>query len=74
MGSDPAVDPDWVWVEAAFNVDAGNNDEFMASLLPEAVGSYDYVYRYSTTDGRDWLYADLNGPSPSGHCRPTPAS
>ena len=21
-----------------FNVDAGNNDEFMASLLPEAVG------------------------------------
>jgi chitodextrinase len=34
----------------------------MASLLPEAVGSYDYVYRYSTTAGRDWLYADLNGP------------
>src|SRR5439155_7624428 len=27
-----------------------------------AVGTYDYVYRYSTTSGRDWLYADLNGP------------
>ncbi|HSQ16343.1 MAG TPA: alpha-amylase family glycosyl hydrolase, partial [Anaerolineales bacterium] len=60
-GSMPADNSDWVWVEAAFNVDAGNNDEFMANLLPEAVGEYDYAYRYSTTDGRDWLYADLDG-------------
>src|SRR5207247_368767 len=29
---------------------------------PDAVGTYDYLYRYSTTNGRDWLYADLNGP------------
>jgi len=36
----------WTWKDAAFNVDAGNNDEFMASMLPEAVGSFDYVYRY----------------------------
>jgi hypothetical protein len=42
-------------------VDAGNNDEFRASMLPEAVGIYDYAYRYSTTGGRDWVYADLNG-------------
>ena len=28
---------------------------------PEAVGTYDYAYRYSTTDGRDWVYADLDG-------------
>src|SRR5262249_27048841 len=39
----------------------GNNDEFVASLLPEAVGTYDYAYRYSTTAGRDWVYADLDG-------------
>jgi hypothetical protein len=49
-------------VDAAFNVNAGNNDEFKASLLPDAVGTFDYVYRYSTTAGRDWLYADLSGP------------
>src|SRR5690606_16817407 len=49
------------WVPAAFNGDAGNNDEFAASLLPEAPGSYDYAYRYSTTGGRDWVYADLDG-------------
>jgi len=60
-GSDPAGNEDWVWVDAAFNVDAGNNDEFVASLLPDGVGTYDYAYRYSTTDGRDWVYADLDG-------------
>ncbi len=61
-GSNPIGNADWQWVEAVFNVDAGNNDEFVASLLPDAVGDFDYVYRYSTTNGRDWLYADLNGP------------
>lgn len=62
VGSDPAGNADWIWVSAVFNVDAGNNDEFKASFLPEAVGDFDYVYRYSLTGGRDWLYADLNGP------------
>ena len=71
-GSNPADDPAWIWVEASFNVDAGNNDEFMASLLPEVVGTFDYVYRYSTTVGRDWLYADLNGPIPAGNLPPNP--
>jgi glycosidase len=71
-GSDPATDPAWVWVDATFNVDAGNNDEFKASLLPEAVGTYDYLYRYSTTNGRDWLYADQNGPISSGNLPPNP--
>jgi hypothetical protein len=60
-GSNPDGHPDWVWADAVFNVDAGNNDEFMGQLLPEAVGSYDYAYRYSTTAGVAWLYADLDG-------------
>jgi hypothetical protein len=60
-GSSPDANPAWVWVDAAFNVDVGNNDEFMASLLPETVGTFDYAYRYTTTNGRDWLYADLDG-------------
>jgi hypothetical protein len=33
----------------------------MASMLPDAVGSYDYAFRYTTTNGRDWVYADLDG-------------
>ncbi len=59
-GSDPAG-AGWTWVEATFNVNAGNNDEFKAELRPEAVGQFDYAYRYSTTGGRDWVYADLDG-------------
>jgi len=62
VGSNPVGNSAWTWEPAAFNTDAGNNDEYVASLLPEAVGSFDYVYRYTTTGGRDWLYADQNGP------------
>jgi glycosidase len=60
-GSDPAGNANWTWVDASFNVDAGNNDEFVASLLPEQIGTFDYAYRYTTTNGRDWVYADLDG-------------
>jgi hypothetical protein len=60
-GSDPDGNPDWIWVGADFNVDVGNNDEFMGQLLPEAVGTYDYACRYSTTAGLTWVYADLDG-------------
>jgi glycosidase len=64
-GSNPTA-ASWTWVEASFNVDAGNNDEFQATMLPEAVGTYHYVYRYTVTAGRDWLYADLDGPIAAG--------
>jgi hypothetical protein len=65
-GTNPDGSPDWVWEDAAFNVDTGNNDEFKATFLPQAIGTFDYVYRYSTNNGQDWLYADRNGPIPSG--------
>ncbi len=72
QGSNPDGTPGWVWVDASFNLDAGNNDEFVASLLLEMTGVFDYVYRYSTTNGRDWLYADLNGPVSAGALPPNP--
>ncbi|MGC9357921.1 MAG: alpha-amylase family glycosyl hydrolase, partial [Anaerolineae bacterium] len=54
---------DWTnWVEANFSHDLGNNDVFSATLIPEETGEYHYLYRYSTTSGRDWFYADLSGP------------
>jgi len=49
------------WVDATFNVDAGNNDEFKVQLLPEEPGDFVYLYRYSTTGGRDWVYGDRAG-------------
>ncbi|HEV8688242.1 MAG TPA: alpha-amylase family glycosyl hydrolase [Gaiellaceae bacterium] len=60
-GSNPAGNSEWTWAEAVFNVDAGNNDEFVARTLPDRTGVFDYAYRYSTTDGLDWVYADLDG-------------
>lgn len=60
-GSDPDGNAAWSWVEASFNTDAGNNDEFVASLLPDSTGTFDYAYRFTVTDGRDWLYADRDG-------------
>ncbi|HSM70491.1 MAG TPA: alpha-amylase family glycosyl hydrolase [Anaerolineales bacterium] len=71
-GSNPDGNENWLWTDAGFNVDAGNNDEFVASLLPDALGTFDYVYRYSTTNGQSWLYADLNGPIPPGNMPPNP--
>ncbi len=71
-GSNPATNSQWTWVDASFHVQVGNNDEFKASLLPESVGTFDYVYRYSTDNRNSWLYADLNGPISAGNQPPNP--
>jgi glycosidase len=60
-GSPPEGNPQWIWVDALFHGDDGDNDQFVGQLLPEAPGTYHYAYRYSTTAGRTWLYADLDG-------------
>jgi len=53
---------DWsVWINAQFDSQQGDNDQFVGQFIPEYIGEYDYVYRYSTTSGRDWVYADLSG-------------
>lgn len=65
-GSLPDGNPDWIWVDAVFNTDAGNNDEFVASLLPETTGIFDYVYRYAFMGSTNWIYADLSGKVPAG--------
>jgi hypothetical protein len=56
----------WQGVEAAYDSDQGNNDQFKATLLPDTVGTFDYGYRYTTTNGLAWLYADLDGPQGDG--------
>ena len=62
-GSEPST---WTtWQNASYNAasegSVGNNDEFMGTLMPEAAGSYDYTYRVSTTQGRDWTYLTERG-------------
>ncbi len=63
LGYGPTGEPlgSWAWMNAAYSHAEGNNDVFAATLVPEETGDFHYVYRYSTTAGRDWIYADLTG-------------
>jgi hypothetical protein len=53
-GSDTAT---WDWAAMVYNVDVGNNDEYMLSFVPESLGTFDYLARFSTNLGIDWTYA-----------------
>jgi len=63
VGFGASTDPlQWIdWVAAAFNTQAGTNDEFFAALQPSYGGTYYYAYRYSY-NGSPYLYASLAGP------------
>ena len=54
-------DPSWTWFPMTFNVESGNNDEYMGTLLPSAVGTFKYTTRWSTDGGVTWIYADTIG-------------
>jgi endonuclease/exonuclease/phosphatase family metal-dependent hydrolase len=49
--------PGWTWTPATFNVDVGNNDEFVAQLAAPSPGLHDFAFRYRFEAG-PWLYAD----------------
>jgi len=60
-GSDPTANPGtWQWTSAVYNLDVGNNDEFMASITVVSPGTYDYCFRYSF-GASAWVYGDLDG-------------
>lgn len=59
--SDPRANTAWTWYDAVYNGQSGNNDEFKGNLLPETVGEFDYVYRYSTDGAQNWVYAYQDG-------------
>jgi hypothetical protein len=44
----------------------GNNDEYVGNLLPDMLGDYHYVTRWSSDGGESWYYADLAGPGING--------
>lgn len=56
-GADPST---WTWLDAAFNVDQGNNDEFSAALPNPGNGTYSFAFRFNADDG-NWRYCDANG-------------
>lgn len=50
----------WRWTPAAFNVTAGNNNEYQAPLPADAGVGERYAFRF-TLDGGAWCYGDLDG-------------
>ncbi len=66
-GTDPAVDPGWVWTEGIPNMSYGPaspsyeaaNDEYVATLtVPSPPDNYDFAYRYSGDSGMTFTYCD----------------
>jgi len=56
--ANPQYQAGWTWYPASYNVQSGNNDEYMAQFTPAGVGSYRYVYRFSRDSGLSWTYCD----------------
>ncbi|MGC4120358.1 MAG: endonuclease/exonuclease/phosphatase family protein [Myxococcales bacterium] len=65
-GTEPAT---WTWTSARYNVEKGNNDEWLAKLTAPGSGAREYAFRYrvpgSVWAGQqgEWLYAGLKGPT-----------
>ena len=51
----------WTWVNATYNVQVGNNDEYQASFTAPAVGTWRYAYRFSLDQGVSWTVCDTDG-------------
>ncbi len=60
VGTDPRANPAWIWSDAAFTAQAGDEDEYADSFTAPAAGSYAHTYRFSL-DGTNFTYCDSNG-------------
>lgn len=50
----------WSHVAATFNIDVGNDDEYVTTLTPETPGLYALFFRYRPPGGA-WRHGDLDG-------------
>ena len=60
-GSDPDTEEAWRWSPLTFSADVDGADEFVGSVRPEEVGSYEVALRVSTDGGASWQLADRDG-------------
>jgi hypothetical protein len=56
--ANPEYEAGWTWINATFNVQVGNDDEYQASFTAPAAGSYVYGYRISFDGGATFTYCD----------------
>ena len=59
-GANGSAPQSWTWLDAAFNVSVGNDDEYVAPLTFAAPGEYDFTTR-ATRDGTNWTLCDIDG-------------
>jgi hypothetical protein len=59
--ANPENQSGWVWTDATYNTAYGNDDEYQATIVAPAAGSYRYAYRFSVDGGSTWTYCDANG-------------
>ena len=60
---------DWTWLPMVYNVDNGNNDEFMGTMTPTVGGVFSYAVRFDGNWGpgnpnAGWTYGDINEAPP----------
>ncbi len=68
-GSDPTdASSGWTWTSASYNADHTNddNDEYQATLTPDAEGTFSYAYRFWIDGSSERVYCDLDGVEPLG--------
>lgn len=46
-------------VDAQYVGDSGNNDKYMAKFVPDMVGTWEYIMRFSSNQGQDWTQTDV---------------
>ncbi len=58
---------EWQWVEMTYDQADNNNDQYVTTLLPDAVGDYHYATRWSSDGGATWHISDIGGPGDNGN-------
>jgi glycosidase len=71
-GSDPAGWTTWSPMSYNSGHTGDNNYEYQGGIRADAVGTYDYLVRFSDDGGRTWVYGDQDGyvPGDSGTNKP----
>jgi cysteine-rich repeat protein len=64
--ANPQTEGGWTFVDASFNLQQGNDDEYLASFTAPAPGEYSYAYRFSLDGGLSFSYCDVDGAGSNG--------
>ena len=63
VGDDPTKDYSFTWFGARYSEDSTTDtgyDVYQGSVIPVLETDYDVAWRFSTDDGKTWIYADGN--------------